>query len=147
MGLTDYDDPIASLDERDTSEDKRPHDALTQLRFGDQKRTELLRGNVNCRYLPDCIAVYDASSSRQLPNFRNEVPRTILANDGTTPECVTASHADHPLQHHAHPKSWRADFKDPFRCPGANRAVLTHSCYFSLGQPRVLLFMTVGSWR
>ncbi len=64
MRLTYYDDPIAPLDERDPSKDKSPHNALAQFRFGDQKRTELLRDNMNCRYVPDSIAVYYASSSR-----------------------------------------------------------------------------------
>jgi hypothetical protein len=64
-----------------------------------------------------------------------------------TPERVAASHPNHPAQYQAHPKSWRTDFKNPFRCPGTNGAVFTHSCYLAIGQLWILLFMTVGSWR
>jgi hypothetical protein len=63
MRLADYNDPIASLDKSNPPENKSPHNALTQLCFGDQQRPESVGQDVNGRYVPDSIAIYYASTA------------------------------------------------------------------------------------
>jgi hypothetical protein len=63
MRLADYNDPIASLNKRNPPENKRPHNALTQLRFGDQERPQSVGEDVNGRYIADRIAVHYASTA------------------------------------------------------------------------------------
>jgi hypothetical protein len=92
----------ATLKQGHSSEDERAHDALAELRFGDQQRAQTLGGNEQALDIAPCCAVGDRRAPRKLTGLAREVTCALFDHWRHMAQAVALDDRHEALEHDEH---------------------------------------------
>ena len=132
-----------ALDQADAAQDQRAHDALAEIGFRDQQRTELVRRNEQRLDLALGMAVDQRDATRELADLGEELARPLFDHRRDVAKTVAVGDRDVAREHHEHAGSDLAGFKQRLAVPvAADLTEPAHALDFVRRQRREGLLVT-----
>src|SRR4051812_41483494 len=102
------------LNEADAPKNQRSHDALAEIRLGDDQRAKLLGRDQHRFDVLVGIAVDKGKPSGELRDFREELTPPLADDGNDVAETVALADGHDALEHDEHARAGLADREQPF---------------------------------
>src|SRR5712675_649718 len=103
-----------ALDQADTAQDERAHDALAKIGFGDQQRAQSLRRNQKRLDVALGMAIDQRDAARELADFGKKLTGPLIDDRRDVTEAIALGDRDMAGQDHEHPRSGLAGLEQRF---------------------------------
>src|SRR5712691_10692615 len=104
----------AALNQADTAQDERAHDALTKIGFGDQQRAQSLRRNQKRLDVALGMAIDQRDAARELADFGKKLTGSLIDDRRDVTKPIALGDRDMAGQDHEHPRSGLAGLEQRF---------------------------------
>src|SRR5487761_1899685 len=107
----------AALDQIDAAQDQRAHDALAEISFGDQKRTQSLRRNQQRFDVAFGVAIDQRDAAGELTDLGEKLPRPLVDHGRDVAEAIALRDCDMARQNDKHARPGFAGLEQSFAMP------------------------------
>src|SRR5712691_12462353 len=104
----------AALNQADTAQDERAHDALTKIGLGDQQRAQSLRRNQKRLDVALGMAIDQRDAARELADFGKKLTGSLIDDRRDVTEAIALGDRDMAGQDHEHSRSRLAGLEQRF---------------------------------